>query len=326
MENNMPLISVVIPVFNVERYVQECINSVLAQTYKNLEIILVNDGSTDDSGLICEKYTKIDDRVRVIHKQNGGLSSARNAGIDQCHGEYISFIDSDDYVSPFFIQLLYESASDLGVDLISYSWYKPFLDGKDKSIRFDNKDHFLVREYSASEALKLMFYQKIPSGIPHRLYKKRLFESFRYPEGILFEEMATLYKIYITAQRNAVVYSEQYAYRLRSSGIVRRNFSEDKMIALSISKKIFSDTIDYDLGLKKAVASRMFSFLYQVFLQVPENDEANQKKLWNEIGKYRYIVMSDLSINVRIKNRIAALLTLLGMKNAHQIGRRINRL
>ena len=101
------LISVIIPVYNVDKYLERCIDSVIVQTYSNLEIILVDDGSNDDSGIICDRYAKFDDRIKVIHKKNGGVSSARNEGIKYCNGKYIGFVDSDDYIDSTMYEYLY---------------------------------------------------------------------------------------------------------------------------------------------------------------------------------------------------------------------------
>ena len=114
---DVPLISVVVPVYKVEPYVRQCIDSILAQTYSNLDIILVDDGSPDKCPEICDDYAKQDGRIRVIHKPNGGLSSARNAGIDIARGEYIAFIDSDDYVSETYIEQLWYTLSESGADM-----------------------------------------------------------------------------------------------------------------------------------------------------------------------------------------------------------------
>ena len=111
------LISVIVPIYNVEEYLNECVDSILNQTYKNLEIILVDDGSTDKSGIICDDYAKIDSRIKVIHKKNGGLSDARNVGIDRALGEFIIFIDSDDYIDHSMCEILLAYASKYDVDI-----------------------------------------------------------------------------------------------------------------------------------------------------------------------------------------------------------------
>lgn len=128
------LISIIIPVYNVERYLRECIDSIIAQTYKNLEIILVDDGSSDKSGEICDEYSKKDSRIKVIYKKNGGLSDARNVALDIAKGDYIGFIDSDDYIEKDMFQILYNLAEEYNAEISSISFYK-MLENKVISVR-----------------------------------------------------------------------------------------------------------------------------------------------------------------------------------------------
>ena len=111
------MISIIVPVYNVDKYIERCIQSIINQTYKNLEIILIDDGSTDKSGAICDKYSKIDNRINVIHKKNGGLSEARNVGLDIARGDYIGFVDSDDYIHPQMYELLYKNLIGTSADI-----------------------------------------------------------------------------------------------------------------------------------------------------------------------------------------------------------------
>lgn len=313
-----PLISVVVPIYNVEKYLRKCIDSILSQSYANLEIILVDDGSPDNSGEICDEYANRDHRIKVIHKENGGLSSARNAGLDVCTGEYISFIDSDDFVSPYFIQALYSAAEKYDADVTTYNWYFSFSD--ENEVHLDTLETTRSEIKTVRESLELMFYQCIPSGAQHRLYKRYIFDTLRYPVGDLFEEMATVYKTYLLSRKTAVVYGNHYAYRINPNGIVRMKFSDKKLICVPVSQKTYADIIDYDESLKDAVSSRMFAFIYQIFLQVPSDDKSNQKLLWNELKKYNKSVIRNRNRMVRKKNKIAAVLMCSGRSITHRIG------
>ena len=319
-----PLISVVVPIYNVEKYLKKCLDSILSQSYTNLEIILVDDGSPDNCGKICDEYRNKDSRIIVIHKKNGGLSSARNAGIDICKGEYLSFIDSDDFISPTYIEDLYSAINKYKVDIATFSWYREFYDETENLVKLDTSDTTTSEELSVSEVLKLMFYQKIPSGVQHRLFIKRIFDDIRFPEGDLFEEMATVYRTYLAGgKKSTIVYGKEYAYRLRANSIVRMNFSEKKMVCIPVSQRMYKDIVDYNSVLKNAVSSRLFSFNFQIFLQVPSKDIINQKRLWNEIIKYRFAVLFDTSKNMRLKNRAAAWISLFGMRMSHKIGQKV---
>ncbi len=186
-----PLISVIIPIYNVEKYLKKCIDSVISQTYKNLEIILVDDGSPDNCGIICDEYAQKDDRIIVIHKKDGGLSDARNAGIEICKGEYISFIDSDDFVSPYFIEMLYRGVHDYNCEIATVEHGVRFMDVEDEAVVFTTeKSQCSYEEIKPREAIRLMMYQRLPNGAPWRLYKREIWNELRFPVGWLYEDAA----------------------------------------------------------------------------------------------------------------------------------------
>jgi len=319
-----PLISVIIPVFGVEKYLDKCIESVLKQTYENLEIILVDDGSPDRCGIMCDEYEKKDIRIKVIHKENGGLSSARNRGIDECNGEYISFIDSDDFVSPVFIETLYHAANKYDADVVTNIEAVSFMDGKDDSVQLvSTMEACSFGKCDSRDVLLKLLYQRIPNGAQHRLYKHSIFEDLRFPIGYLFEDVATIYKAFIKASRIAYVKGGTYAYRIRSNSIVRMKFSEKKMVAIPIGDELYFNIACYNKDLQKAAASRALALNYQVFLQVPVTDRKAQEQLWKEIKKYRKEVLLDAHRYVRLKNRIAAMVSYLGMKISHRLGRKL---
>ena len=122
------LVSIVIPIYNVEKYLNECVDSVIVQTYHDLEIILVDDGSTDNSGKLCDEYKKIDDRIKVIHQKNGGLSAARNTGMDSAIGEYLYFLDSDDYIEPQTVERLVDTIEQEKADIVLFDGYVVYTD------------------------------------------------------------------------------------------------------------------------------------------------------------------------------------------------------
>ena len=325
MMHNDPLVSVIVPIYNVEKYLKKCIDSVVTQSYKNLEIILVDDGSPDKCGDICDKYSETDSRIKVIHKKNGGLSDARNAGINVCSGEYISFIDSDDFVSPFFIEVLYTCIKCTGADIASLVNENGFVDGEDNrvdNLMRDSKD-YSYEVVSSDKALKLMLYQAIPTAVQWRLYKKSIFNELCFPVGYLYEDVATTYKAFMLAERIVLIDANAYAYRLRADSIIRMKFDERKLSAIVISKDLYRDICRLRPKLRKAAASRAFAVNYSVFLQVPQADKSSMLKLWAEIKKYRNQVLADTSPRVRLKNRAGAAISYLGMNIAWKIGRKI---
>ncbi len=322
MIDSMPLISVIVPIYNVEKYLPKCVESILAQTYKNLEIILIDDGSPDNCGALCDEYMLKDNRIRVIHKKNGGLSSARNAGIDICSGEYLAFIDSDDFVSPYFVEILYQGIQKYDSDISSIEKVLSFCDGDEDICRMsDNASDCTMREISPREAIRLMLYQLIPTGIPLRLYKRKIFESIRFPIGYLHEDTATSHKLYMEAKRVTLVDAKIYAYRYRENGIVRMKFTPAKMISTVIGQELVHDITEYDETLREAAFARAFALNYYVFIQVPSRDKESMKKLWESILCYRDVVAKDKTPELRRKNRIGARCTYLGMRFAHVAGK-----
>lgn len=174
-------ISIIVPVYNVEPYLRQCLDSVVNQTYRNLEIILVDDGSPDNCGTICDEYAAKDKRIHVVHKENGGISSARNAGLAICKGDYISFIDSDDFVSPYFIEVLYHGIELYNSDISSLRYSEFFIDNQEKEIHFaETSDDCKMSKCTSYEAIRLMMYQKIQT-MPTKLYKKRYLVISDFP-------------------------------------------------------------------------------------------------------------------------------------------------
>lgn len=216
-ENN-PLISIVVPIYNVEKYLPKCIDSILQQTYSNIELILVDDGSPDQCGRICDTYQSKDSRIRVIHKQNGGLSSARNAGIDEAKGEYIGFVDSDDYIEPYMYQELlnaiFANNCKLSVCNINYV----FEDGKiiPKALQEKNQ----VFEFKQA-ILEMNTYRLFDMGAWSKLYHRSLFENIRFPEGKLSEDFYIMYKVFDMAQEVAYVAKPCYNYLQRQNSITK---------------------------------------------------------------------------------------------------------
>ncbi|WP_051227040.1 glycosyltransferase family 2 protein [Butyrivibrio sp. MC2013] len=322
------LVSVIVPVYKVEKYLEKCIDSILSQSYKKLEIILVDDGSPDKSGVICDKYSKIDNRIKVIHKENGGLSDARNVGIEHSTGDVLSFIDSDDCVSDKFVECLLGAMITTGADIASTDYnIIRFKDDQEDKICFDETyDGSNVDLVNAHTALELLLYQRIPNGAPFRLYNRNIFHNIRFPKGILFEDAAIMYKVFIGAKKIAVVHDKIYAYRVRCDGIIRSQFSDKKMVVIPMTKQLYIDVINYDINLKQAASSRAFSQNYHVLLQVPNEDKESQKKLFKEIKKYRLNVLFDPNDKVRIKNRIGAFVSLFGLRISVFVGKTIKKI
>ena len=213
------LISIIVPIYNVEKYLEKCINSIINQTYKNLEIILVNDGSKDSSKDICEKFLKIDNRIIVVHKENEGLSEARNVGINIAKGKYIGFIDSDDYIEADMFERLYNNIKKNNADISICNIVEENEQGKIIKTYIRENDN--VIELNKIEALKkLIMDQEVTNHACNKLYKKDLFCNIKYPFSRKMEDMATTYKLFDLANKIVVDSSIGYHYIQRSDSIM----------------------------------------------------------------------------------------------------------
>ncbi|MBR6253317.1 MAG: glycosyltransferase family 2 protein [Clostridia bacterium] len=218
MKQNSILISVIIPVYNVEKYLNECIDSVINSTYKDLEIILVDDGSSDNCPQICDKYACMDNRIKVIHKENEGLSSARNEGINIANGDYISFIDSDDYISTNLYEIAVDIINEQNCDIFSFGYYLKY--GNKNKFKLKPNTFLVLKPYEAIEKLNLFDYMGVSSW--NKIFKKSLFSNIRFPVGALSEDNFTIYKLFDNA--NSIIYDSipLYYYRQRKNSITTK--------------------------------------------------------------------------------------------------------
>ncbi len=213
------MISVVVPVYNVENYIERCLDSILNQTYRDLEIILVDDGSTDNSGRICDEYEKSDSRIKVIHRENGGLSAARNTGIKASCGEYLIFIDSDDYIHPKMLEILAGNLINNQSD-IAICGFKKIYD--DEVTEYEEKPGTTISIYSGREACLNMYDDRLAVMTVvawNKLYKRSLFENIFYPEGKIHEDEFTTYKLLYNSGRVVYFDGELYYYVQRKGSI-----------------------------------------------------------------------------------------------------------
>ncbi len=220
-----PLISLVIPVYNVEKYLDKCMESVLAQTYDNFEVILVDDGSTDNSGKMCDEYAEKDSRIIVYHKPNGGLSDARNFGVVRARGEYIAFVDSDDTISDIFLQCLWNGMAAEDADLSVVGMQSVWENGV-KSTLTHSQCAYVV--FDAEQALKAMFYGTY-FGVSAcaKLFRKEMLQTHTFPVGMLYEDLLTTYKLVADCRR--VVYTGELCYfYLQRMGSIHRGVKLDE--------------------------------------------------------------------------------------------------
>ena len=222
------LISIVIPIYNVEKYITKCIESVRQQTYKNIEIILIDDGSPDNCGKICDEYTKIDNRIQVIHKENGGLSDARNTGIDIAKGNYIVFVDSDDFIELTFVEELYNAIvkNNAEISICNIN----IINEKNKKIgKTGYEDMMIVKGKTILE--KICQQKNIIESIVawNKMYSIKFFKTYKYPVGKIHEDEFLTYKILYQADKVAIINKYLYNYRKNNESIVGKKFNKQRL-------------------------------------------------------------------------------------------------
>ena len=227
-----PLISVVVPIYNVEQYLERCIDSILHQTYEHLEIILVDDGSPDNSGAICDSYLSMDQRIKVIHKRNGGLSDARNAGLEMASGEFITFIDSDDTIMPEMIEKLYERIDTDRSDM-AFCGYRQVSQNGDILSEVFLPDNVLT----GFEALKVSYENEgvLYTIACNKLYRKHLFQDIRFPIGKYHEDEFTTYLIIDQCSRISILREPLYIYVCRDNSIMQEPYSIKRLDGIEAS-------------------------------------------------------------------------------------------
>ena len=292
------LISVIIPVYNVSQYLARCVNSVIAQNYQNIEIILVDDGATDDSGQMCDAFALQDPRVRVVHKTNGGLSSARNAGIQIARGEYLTFIDSDDYVDTDYVEFLYRLICQYPAKMSICS----------HTVMYDNGTvlHKATEEQGLLDSRtvleRILYDEDIDLSAWAKLYHRSLFETILFPEGRLFEDAATTYRYIHASGQVALGLSSKLYYMIRSNSISNASFTEKKLDLITSTQEMADFCKANYPGLDKAADRRLMHAYLSTLSQLANSSVNNppvKKQLMGYIRKHGLSVLLD----PRAKNR-----------------------
>jgi len=313
-KNTIGLVSVIIPIYNVEKYLNRCIDSLIEQTYSDLEIILVDDGSTDTCGEICDEYTKIDKRVKTLHKKNGGLSDARNLGLDSAKGDYIHFVDSDDFVAVDAIELLACSIYDYGADIATFSHVKYYRE--DANIHdydtLSNKQSSLSR----IDALSSLLYQNnITNSACMKLYKRKLFDTnIRFPVGMMCEDLAITYRLFSEAEKVVINTASKYFYYQREGSTMRSKFKINRMDGLYHANDQLKFINSKHPELNLAAQSRLFAEAIYILIEMPFYSKIYRKEhtsLSYVIHKYKKNILLDKKSSKFI--RLGAFLSFLGL-------------
>ena len=291
------LISIIIPVYKVEEYLNKCINSIRNQTYKNIEIILVDDGSPDKCGAMCDEYAKTDNRIKVIHKKNEGLSEARNAGIEIAKGKYITFVDSDDYVIDTYISFLYNLIKENDADM---SMGKHYIQYPKRTMDTGTGKKY---ELNAKEALEMCLYSNdIDVSAWAKLYKAELFKEIRYPKARVFEDSATIYKLIDKSKKIAFKSEPIYYYVIRENSIINKGFDHRMLDLIKSTEEMTQFTKKKYPELEKAANRRMmYAYLSTLTQMLRRNhiDAEIEKKLLEYIKAHSREVLKDKRIPKR---------------------------
>lgn len=292
----MEKISIIVPIYNVEKYLKQCIDSIIAQTYTNIEIILVDDGSPDNSGNICDEYAKKDCRIKVIHKQNGGLSDARNAGIKVASGELIGFVDSDDYIANDMYELLYNNLKKENAQISCCNRYICY---KNKNTIYGINNFYEVMD--SMRAIELMCtYGYIGFSAYTKLYKKELFDNIKFPKGKVCEDMFIMYKLFDLA--NVIVYdANPKYYYIQRKGSISRN-KKNKIDAIESSKEIVEFVRKHYKPIENvAIKNYIYTSIgvYNVILKNKSKEDNIElvHSILSEINKYYKVVIEDKEIS-----------------------------
>lgn len=306
-ENYGSLISVVVPVYNVENFIDKCIDSIEQQSYQNLDIILIDDGSTDNSGKICDEWASRDKRIKVIHKENGGLSDARNVGIEIAKGKYVTFIDSDDYILPGFIKYLYDLIENNNADIsvcqlinVDENNFELSKGGNQIDIVVEGNQE-CMKEYLSGNAIDTVAWRK--------LYRSALFKSgIRYPIGKYHEDVWTTYKLIASCDTIAIGSKALYAYRQRNGSIVNSSFSPKHMDAVygAIERQKFIEKYYPKL---KNLSSTGIIYASNICVMKMSKAKAKDIKSYLKLMQplYRKYLYSYLRSNVRTASKLFAL-------------------
>jgi len=274
--NQGPLVSVIVPVYNVEKYIRKCLHSIIVQTYENIEIILIDDGSSDNSGKIIDAYASRDPRIKVVHQRNSGLSAARNKGIEVSTGDYLTFIDSDDHITKDYVEYLYSllKKDDFRSPLALCSLMNVYSSGKQTDCG-DGSEKVL----SGKDCIEMMCYHDLVDTCAYaKLGKRELYDKVKFPVGQLFEDIATTYLLFDQCQTVACGFKPKYYYVIREDSIVTSSFKLNKLDLLKMTDQMAEYVNQEYPDLKKATLRRQTYARFSTLNQMLDTKEVPQEK------------------------------------------------
>ena len=263
-----PLITIIIPVYNIKKYLHDCIESILSQTYQNLEIILVDDGSTDGSEKFVDDYAKSDKRIKVVHQKNMGLSGARNTGLKHTTGKYVTFVDSDDRIEPSMIESLFNALTESHADVSICSFKEIYPNGKIK----DFSHNYPKQVFTTEQALANMLQENgFMISTTMKLFPTNYFKGIKFPVDKLHEDVGTTYKLIMKAKKIVFIPNEYYVYVHHNNSIINQTFDERKFDLIKLTDQMCDDIDQYYPDLKNVTNERRMRARFSILRQIPLN-------------------------------------------------------
>jgi glycosyltransferase involved in cell wall biosynthesis len=288
------LISIIVPIYNVEKYLQRCLDSIRAQTYENIEIILIDDGATDMSGKIADQNAEQDKRINVIHQSNAGLSAARNRGIDQSRGEYLTFIDSDDYIAADYVEYLYDLLKNTHFQspLAICSLMNVYSE-TGKQTNCGNNTETILSGHDCIE--KMCYHDLVDTCAYAKLGKRELYRQVKFPVGKLFEDIGTTYLLFAQCETVACGFKPKYYYVIRNDSIVTGNFKLSKLDLLEMTDQMAEYVGEKYPDLKEAALRRQVYARFSTLNQMLDTSQARvqRKQIIKFLRKYRRKVLDN---------------------------------
>lgn len=305
-----PIISIIVPIYKVEKYIHKCINSILNQSLNDFELILVDDGSPDNCGEICDEYAENDNRIKVIHKNNGGVSSARNIGIDKALGEYIGFVDPDDYIDKNMYKLLYKSAKKNSADIVISSF--SFIRNCKEEQQDISNNELIFDKYEAITKYFDMVYPFNFSFMCNKLIKRELFNDIRFNTNTLVQEdTEIMIKLYNKSKKISYIGQPLYFYELRSESATNNKISRGKITTEQAFLEICNYTKDHLPQFKSKALLKYISYYFNIIVEIIKNYDDYEEDYYSLIKKLKLNykeVISDKQIPLKYKVHSSLLL------------------
>ena len=305
MTKTNPLISIIVPVYNTAKYLPRCLNSIIHQTYPNIEIIIVDDGSTDNSATVIKSYTQKDTRIKLVHQKNAGLSAARNTGIAKSTGTFITFVDSDDSIEPNMLQAMITAIVDTSADIAVCSFKEIYPSGK---VTHFNTSH-PQKLYDTESALEAMLQEKgFMVSATMKLFPAKYFKTVTFPVGKLHEDIGTTYKLIMQASKIVFLPAEYYIYHHHQDSIISHAFDQRKLDIITLTDQMCDDITKKYPALKNVTNERRMRARFSVLRQISAKDP-HAKNILSYLRTHKHYILTNPSANFADKLALRLALT-----------------